>query len=116
MAEEKKYTANGALVMGIISPVVVVLFVVLYLPFSFYGAWCDQHLWNWFIGPYFHLPFMSIWVSFIVGSWARLQTTSFKVLKEEPKTKFWAGILLAIGSHTLAIGIGYLVLLHVGHK
>jgi hypothetical protein len=80
----------------------VIIFVVA-IPCSF----VDQHLWNWFVGPYFHLPYMHLWVAmgfgFLVGT---NQQARIDITTGEMALKL---IGHSLANHAGALVLGWLV-------
>lgn len=106
--EEKKHTlGESALILAGV-PVAFVGICLLFIPLSMYCAWCDMHIWNRFAAPYFHLGPMSLWISFGIGYWIRLQTMSTKVIEGE-KTSAWQGTGLGLLAHTMLLLTAFVI-------
>lgn len=106
--EEMKYTAGEAALIGVLGPLFIGGYVVLLFPLQVYAAWCDMLIWNWFAAPYLHLPTMSLWISFGIGTWLGLQTASTKVVKGE-EISLWKGALGSLVMHSAALLVAYVV-------
>lgn len=116
MTESKKYTPGEFAAYGAVGAVVLAFFIaiipIIAIPLTAYYVWCDMHLWNWFIVPYFGLPPMTLWWG--VGMWTMISSikTTYSS-KEEPeedkKWSPWKTFGMAILGHTATLLTGYLI-------
>ena len=56
------YTGAEVGILAFLTPFIVALIVVAYLPFSLWAAFVAMKLWNWFPAVYFHLQPISFWM------------------------------------------------------
>lgn len=96
-----------SVIVAMLLPFMLALAWVVLLPLTIYYAWCDMHLWNWFVVPYFHVPVMALWTALMLSLLARLQS-SWLVYKDH-STKFWMTIFASFSGHTFALTIGLAV-------
>lgn len=98
----------GVKTLGVLFGIILVGIISLVsLPVFYFCGWCDAHLWNWFLVPYFHAPHISIWLAVALGLLIRLQTLDFTVLKEQPKIDGLKTLGATLTTHAFYLGVGY---------
>src|ERR1700744_2404114 len=105
MSEKNDYKELATVLLA---PWFVAGLLVVTFPITMYCAWCDLHMWNWFVSPFLHLPLMPLWVAVGIGFWIRSQTFDHREY-EDHKLRWWNTVFGSIIGHTVALGISAFV-------
>jgi hypothetical protein len=115
---EEKYTLVESFFIflfgGIIGSGAIVLITIAMLPLLLLSAWIRWILWQWFAVPFLHLPMLSYWA--VVGLCLLIHTFSHTDQPNGYKptnADTFGRIFGAIAVEFIALGIGYIIHIHI---
>jgi uncharacterized BrkB/YihY/UPF0761 family membrane protein len=103
---DKKYTLGEVAAIGIITPLMLALIMLISVPISLFEAWIRSTLWNWFVAPYFHLNPIKISVMFMFGY---IVTLFYPLIPQDKENKWYTLILGVVLVHLIALIFGYFI-------